>query len=164
MGVFYDYYHAASRQAAAEKPEDPRAVEKPMRGMPAFDAVDAKGIDPDVTLGQLIALVRGIPYSPDLVRTVTVHPPPEEWEALPDDSLYEKEGAVIEELPADVRDTLAGIPDDRRGEFAELWAQIDDDPDIPSAAGRLLEVVTELRGLAQRAQREDQLIYCWMAV
>jgi hypothetical protein len=74
MGVFYDYYRAANRQAAAEKPDSSRAVEKPMPGVPSFDAVDAKWIDPDVILGRLIALVREIPFSLDLVQTITVYP------------------------------------------------------------------------------------------
>ncbi|MFI9594548.1 hypothetical protein [Nonomuraea sp. NPDC052265] len=153
-----------------EKPNYPRAVDKPMPGVPTFDAVDAKWIDPDVILGRLIALVREIPFNLDLVQTISVYPPPEgspatieEWEALPDDSPY-KEGPGIEELPADVRDTLADIPDDRLGEFAEQWEQIEEFADIPPATGYLLELVTELRGLAQRAQKEGQMIYCWIAV
>ncbi|MEV4576947.1 hypothetical protein AB0K16_27245 [Nonomuraea jabiensis] len=99
-----------------------------------------------------------------------VYPPPEgspatieEWEALPEDSPY-KDGPGIEELPADVRDTLAGIPDDRLGEFAEQWEQIQEFADLPPATGHFLEIVTELRSLAQRARKEDQMIYCWMAV
>ncbi|MFI7224404.1 hypothetical protein ACIBO5_14375 [Nonomuraea angiospora] len=107
MGVFYDYYRAANRQAAVEKPHYPRAVEKPMPGIPTFDAVEAKWIDPYVVLGQLIALVREIPFSPELVQTITVYPPPEgspatieEWEALPEDSPY-KDGPGIEELKED---------------------------------------------------------------
>ncbi|WP_052423114.1 hypothetical protein [Nonomuraea candida] len=163
MGVSYDYYRAANRQAAADEPDSPRAVEKPMPGVPAFDAVDAKGIDPGVILGQLVALVRDVPYSLDLVRTVTVYPPPEdapatteEWEALPEDSPY-KEGPGIEELPADVRDTLAGIPDGRLDELAERWERIEEFADVPPAGGYLREVITGLRGLAQRAQQEDQM-------
>ncbi|MBB5774027.1 hypothetical protein [Nonomuraea jabiensis] len=170
MGVFYDYYRAADRQAAAEKPDSPRAVEEPMAGVPSFDAVDAKGIDPNVILGQLIAVVKEIPYSLDLIQTITVYPPPEaapatieEWEALPDDSPY-KEGPGIEELSVDVRDTLAGIPDSRLGELTERWEQIEEFADFPPARGFLLQVLTELRDIAQRAQKEDQMIYCWIGV
>jgi hypothetical protein len=168
MGVFCDYYRAANRQAATEKPDSPRAVEKPMPGVPTFDAVDAKWIDPGVMLGQLIALVRDVAFSLDLVQTITVYPPPEgapatmeEWEALPEDSPY-KDGPGIEELPADVRDTLAGIPDSRLDELVEHWEQIEEFADVPPADGYLLEVLTGLRGLAQRAQEEDQAIYCWI--
>ncbi|MFF4194114.1 hypothetical protein [Nonomuraea sp. NPDC001831] len=170
MGVFYDYYRAANRQAAAENPDDPRAVEKPIPGVATFDAVEAKWIDPYVILGQLIALARDVPYSLDLVRPVTVYPPPEgapatmeEWEALPDDSPY-KEGPGIEELSADVRDTLAGIPDSRLDELVERWEQIEEFAYVPPGAGYLLEILTGLRGLAQRAQEEEQMIYCWICI
>ncbi|MEU6789651.1 hypothetical protein ABZ912_61635 [Nonomuraea angiospora] len=156
MGVFYDYYRAVSRQAAMES----------LAVVPPFDAVEAKGIDPIVVLGQLVALAREIPYGPDLVWTATVHPPPEgapatieEWEALAEDSPY-KEGPGIEELPADVRDTLAGIPEGRLGELAERWGRIEEFAGFPPADGFLPQVLTELRDLAQRAQQEDEMIYC----
>ncbi|MFI7105360.1 hypothetical protein ACIBK9_03530 [Nonomuraea sp. NPDC050227] len=170
MGVFYDYYRAANRQVAAEKPDDPRAVGKPIQGGGTFDAVEAKWIDPCVILGRLIALARDVPYSLDLVRTVTVYPPPEgapatmeEWEALPDDSPY-KDGPGIEELPADVRDTLAGVPDGRLDELVEQWEQIEEFAFVPPGDGYLLEILTGLRGLAQRAQEEEQMIYCWIGI
>ncbi|MGW6500017.1 hypothetical protein [Nonomuraea angiospora] len=134
--------------------------------MPSFDAVEAKGIDPVVILGQLIALAREIPYGLDVVRTATVYPPPEgapatveEWEALPEDSPY-KEGPVIEELPADVRDTLAGIPESRLGELAERWGQIEEFAGFPPA----LRVLAELRDLARRAREEGEMLYCRFCV
>ncbi|GGT22148.1 hypothetical protein GCM10010176_078340 [Nonomuraea spiralis] len=170
MGIFYDYYRAADRRAAAEKPEIPRAVEKPVRGGPAFDAVDAKGIDPEMILGRLIALAREIPFSFDLVQTSTVHPPPEgapatmeEWEALPDDSPY-KDGPGIEELSPDVRDTLADIPDDRVDVLVEQWEHIEEFANIPPGDGYLLETLTGLRDLARRAQKENELLYCWIGL
>ncbi|MER6943863.1 hypothetical protein ABT294_07555 [Nonomuraea sp. NPDC000554] len=61
-----------------------------------------------------------------------------------------------------MRDTLAGISDSRLGQFAEGWEQIEEFADFPPANGFLLEVLTELLDLAQRAQKEDQMIYCWI--
>ncbi|MFF0329638.1 hypothetical protein ACFYTU_53615 [Nonomuraea angiospora] len=105
--------------------------------MPSFDAVEAKGIDPVVILGQLIALARETPYGRDLVRTATVYPPPEgapatveEWEALPEDSPY-KEGPMIEEFAV-----------------------------FPPA----LRVLAELRDLARRAREEGEMLYCRFCV
>ncbi|WP_344831065.1 hypothetical protein [Nonomuraea dietziae] len=138
-------------------------------GSTAFDAVDAKGIDPVVILGQLVALIRDVPYDLDLVRTITLYPPPEggpksldEWEALPEDSPY-KEGPGIEELPADVRDSLAGVPDARLADLAERWGRIEEFFGRPDE-GYLTTLMGELRELAQRAQAEDQMIYCWTCV
>ncbi|MEU4323659.1 hypothetical protein [Nonomuraea dietziae] len=165
MGVFYDYYRAADRQAAMAEPDRGRAES----GSTAFDAVDTKGIDPVVILGQLVALIRDVPYDLDLVRTITLYPPPEggprsleEWEALPEDSPY-KEGPGIEELSADVRDSLAGVPDARLADLAERWGQIEEFFGRPDE-GYLTTLMGELRELAQRAQAEDQMIYCWTCV
>jgi hypothetical protein len=159
VGVFYDYYRAADRESAVVKPDSPRAVEKPRPGEPFFDAVDAKWIDPAVILGRLIALVRSVPFDLDIVRTVDVYPPPEgapttdeEWDALPEDSPY-FEGPGIEELPVEVRDTLAAIPDVELNDLAERWKQIEEFADFPPAEGYLLEVITGLRDLARRAQK-----------
>ncbi|MFD1934894.1 hypothetical protein ACFSKW_25810 [Nonomuraea mangrovi] len=159
----YDYYRAADRQAAVVDPDSGRAGRK----HPAFDAVEAKWIDPGIVLGQLVALVRDVPYSLDLVQTTSLYPPPEggpktleEWEALPEDSPYQ-EGPCIDELPAHVRDTLAGIPDSRVADLAERWGRIEEFI-APPDTGYLTTLITELRDLAQRAQEENQMIYCWM--
>ncbi|MFE3451962.1 hypothetical protein ACFXJ8_23875 [Nonomuraea sp. NPDC059194] len=156
----YDYYRAADRQAAMVDPDKGRAVPGA-----TFDAVDAKGVDPQVILGQLIALIRDVPHDLDLMRTVTLYPPPEgapkspeEWEALPEDSPY-MEGPCIEELPADVRDTLADVSEDRFAELAERWKQ---EFFPPPDDDYLTTLIAELRDLARRAQVEDQTIYCWM--
>ncbi|WP_431894293.1 hypothetical protein [Nonomuraea sp. bgisy101] len=161
----YDYYRAADRQAAVVHPDSGRAG----RSNPAFDAVDAKWIDPGLVLGQLVAFIRDVPYSVGLVETVALYPPPEgapksleEWEALSEDSPYH-EGPWIEELPADLRDALAGVPDDRLAGLAERWRQIEEFF-TPPDAGYLTTLITELRGLARRAQAEEQMIYCWTCV
>ncbi|MFD1935608.1 MULTISPECIES: hypothetical protein [Nonomuraea] len=156
----YDYYRAADRQAAMVDPDSGRAAPGTV-----FDAVDAKGIDPRVILGHLIALIRDVPYDLDLIETISLYPPPEggpqsleEWEALPEDSPY-KEGPCIEELPTDVRDTLAGVPDGRLADLVERWEQ---EFFAPPDGGYLTTLIAELRDLAQRAQAEDQTIYCWI--
>jgi hypothetical protein len=162
MGVFYDYYRAANRQAAVEKPDYPRTVERPLPGIPAFDAVETKWLTPWDSLPQLIALIRNVPYTDDLVQTVDLYPPPEgapktdeEWDALPEDSPY-LVGPGIEELPADVRDTLADVPDERLIQLGEQWAAEDGSDPWP-----LSRLIAELRDLARRARSEDQLLYCW---
>ncbi|WP_106243638.1 hypothetical protein [Nonomuraea fuscirosea] len=160
MGVFYDYYRAANRQAAVEKPDYPRVVGIP--GRPAFDTVESKWFNPWDSLSGLIAVIRNVPYSSDLVRTVELYPPPEnapktdqELAALPEDSPY-LVGPGMEELPVDVRDTLADVSDGRLGELGERWAaENGSDPD--SLAG----LIAELRDLARRARDEDQSLYCW---
>ncbi|WP_433436855.1 hypothetical protein [Nonomuraea sp. CA-141351] len=157
----YEYFRAADRHAAVVKPDYPRAVEKPLPGIPAFDAVETKWIIPSDSLAQLIALIRNVPYADDLVQTVDLYPPPdgapktdEEWDALPEDSPYFV-GPGIEELPADVRDTLADVPDARLVELGEQWAAGDDSFLPRSDPRELSTLIAELRDLARRARRED---------
>ncbi|MEV5703770.1 hypothetical protein [Actinoallomurus sp. NPDC052274] len=78
MGVLYDYFRAPDGETAFRlldegdgTPPGPATVHADI------DALDAKGIDPDVILGQLIAFMRNVPWSVDLVQTVGVWPPPE---------------------------------------------------------------------------------------
>ncbi|WP_219506017.1 hypothetical protein [Nonomuraea ceibae] len=170
MGVFYDYYRAVDRESAVLRPDSPRAVTNPMADAPLFDAIAAKWIDPVVILGKLVALAKGIPFDSDSTQTVTVYPAPdgapttdEEWDALPETSPY-LEGPNIEELPVDVRDTLATIPSADLNDIVQQWEQIEEFARMPPAAGYLLEVITGLRGLAQRAQKADQMIYCRISV
>ncbi|MFI6324443.1 hypothetical protein ACIBG8_43445 [Nonomuraea sp. NPDC050556] len=155
MGIFFDYYRAPDRQAATADPEN----------SPAFDRVETKGIDPEVCLGQLIAFIEGVSDDLSPMETVTLYPPPmtiEEWEALPDGHPH-KDGPGIAELPAGARDTLADVADDRLAGLAAQWARIDEFF-APPDEGYLVELITDLRGLAQRARAEDQLIYCWICM
>ncbi|GAA1618566.1 hypothetical protein GCM10009733_013590 [Nonomuraea maheshkhaliensis] len=87
----------------------------------------------------------------------------EEWGALPEDSPYFV-GPGIEELPADVRDTLADVPDGRLVELGERWAESDDDSMFRTDPPQLSELIAELRGLARRARDEGQSLYCWSSL
>jgi hypothetical protein len=169
MGNLLDYYRAPNRQTAVTEPSYPRVSEKPFPNSPEFDSVDAKWIDPNLILGQLIALIGDVSFSLDLVRTTPIYPPPddapkteEEWAELPEDSPY-FEGPGIEELSRDVRDTLADVPDARLTELAEQWAQIEEFNGPPDHE-YLSTLVRELRDLARRARKEDQMISCWMSI
>ncbi|MFI7146977.1 hypothetical protein ACIBO2_18830 [Nonomuraea sp. NPDC050022] len=171
MGVFYEYYRAADRAAATVQPEHSREIADASRGVPEFDVVVTKWIDPEVVLGQLVAFAGQVDYSLGLVETVGLYPPPEgaprsdeEWDALTEDSPY-LEGPGIMELPAEARDMLAGVDDARLPMLAEQWAAIEefsrftDDDD-----GYMLSLTKDLVGLARRARENDQLLYCWCSL
>ncbi|HUR04870.1 MAG TPA: hypothetical protein VM347_20160 [Nonomuraea sp.] len=169
MGVLYDYYRAADREAAIVSPDFGRAGVRDLPDRPVFDGVDAKGIDPTVILARLIGFIRSVPWSSDLVDVVTLYPPregapttDEKWDALPEDSPY-LDGPGIEELSISVRDTLADVDDERLPELARQWTGIE------KFRGRvdsdyLLSLIEALVGLARRAKKEDQLLYCWVCV
>ncbi|MFI7133932.1 hypothetical protein ACIBQ1_50220 [Nonomuraea sp. NPDC050153] len=170
MGVLYDYYRAANREAATVRPDLGRAGVSVLPGQPSFDGVDAKFIDPGVILGQLIGFIRGVPWSVDLVEMEEIYPPPEgaptteeEWNVLPEDSPY-LDGPGIEELSASVRDTLADVDDERLPELARQWAEIEEFGTWNTDNGYLLSLIEAFVGLARRAKEEDQLLYCWICV
>ncbi|GAA0826560.1 hypothetical protein ACFQVD_28030 [Streptosporangium amethystogenes subsp. fukuiense] len=171
MGVFYEYYRAADRETAVVQPEHPRVIADPSRGTPEFDVVETKWIDPHVILGQLVAFIGDVDFSVGLVDTVALYPPPEgapqsdeEWDALPEDSPY-LDGPGIAELPVNARDILAGADDSHLPAVAERWAKIEEFSHFTSVdVGYMLSLVEELVGLARRAKKDDQMLYCWMCV
>ncbi|MFC4535594.1 hypothetical protein [Sphaerisporangium dianthi] len=163
MSAMHDYYRAPDRAAATLRPDDLRAPAKPLPGAPVFDVVETKWVDPEGSLGSLVAVIEGVPYSDDLVETVTLYPPVpgmpatgEERPALPEDFGYE--GPVIEELPVTARDALAGVEDGRLAEVARRWT-------IEPLSGfhegdDVLDLVRDLVALARRARKDGQSLYC----
>jgi hypothetical protein len=149
MGVLYDYFRAAddvTAYAAADRPGGPLATDR--SGAPAFDGVAAQGIDPVVTLGQLVAFVRGVSWSPDLVVAEQIaRSPVEAW---------------VERLAQPVRDWLAGVADDALPEIVLKWSQVEDFPSDGDLDERQLHaLVTDLVALARRARAAGEQLYCW---
>ena len=166
MGVLFDYFRAPDAKAAARAVELPGG---PLLPEPAFDGVEAKGIDPCVVLGQLVAFIRGVPWDVDLVRTVLVWPPPEtqpateeEYEALPEDSPW-KEGPLLQALDRDVRDTLGTVDDARLPALAAQWARIEEFHHT-MRTDDALSLIKDLVGLARRARDAGHPLYCWSSL
>ncbi|GAA4205382.1 hypothetical protein GCM10022252_65880 [Streptosporangium oxazolinicum] len=172
MSVFCEYYRAADRAAATVQPDRSRVIDDPEYGVAGFDAVETKWVDPQVILGQLVAFIGDVDFFLGLVDTVPLYPSypdpapqtDEEWDALPEDSPY-LGGAVIDELPVNARDILAGADDSSLPAVAERWARIEEFSPHSSDDGEyLLSLVKDFVGLARRAKEHDQLLYCWMFV
>jgi hypothetical protein len=166
VGVLFDYFRAPDAKTAARAMQLPAG---PLLPEPAFDGVEAKGIDPAVALGKLVALIRGVPWDVDLVRLVLVWPPPEtqpaseeEYDALPEDSPW-KGGPMLEELNRDVCDTLATVDDARLAALAAQWAQIEEFHNTMSADDAL-SLIKDLVGLARRARDAGDRLYCWSSL
>ncbi|MEV4171938.1 hypothetical protein [Nonomuraea sp. NPDC049709] len=161
MSAMCDYYLAPDRATATVRPTAVRDRSKPLRGAPVFDVVEITWVDPSGSLGSLVAAIKNVPFSDDLVETVTLYPPPEgvpeteeEWLALPEDSPY-LDGPQIDELPASARDVLAEIEDSRLLEVVRRWTM---DPLCPSCDGDdVLDLVQELVALAKAGQGERRI-------
>jgi hypothetical protein len=163
VGVLTDYFRAPDAQTAlrALDPSDGS-----LAPYPTFDRVEAKGIDPNVVLGQLVAFTRRVPWEPNIVGDVPVWPPREtrptneaEYNALPEDSRW-KTGPWLTELGVPARDTLATVDDARLPDLAAQWAQIEEFGGF-AETGELLEIMTDLVALARRARDAGEQLYCW---
>lgn len=161
MGVLTDYFRAAD--AAVVR----RVLEAADGGSPltgpqvAFDGVEAKGLDPVVVLGQLVAAVRQVPWAVDLVGETPVWPttPPPGPDGPGDEDDPWMTGPWVGELDIDTRDTLAAVPDADVPAVAARWAQAEELHG--ASAESLCPVVGELVGLARRARAADERLYCW---
>ncbi|MDN3355628.1 hypothetical protein [Actinomadura sp. DC4] len=130
------------------------------------DAIDAKGIDPDVILGQLLGFILDVPWSVDLVDGVNVWPPQEtapasveEFERLPEDSPWQT-GPWLSELKASVRDALADVDESALPAIAERWTRIEEfsgHMDVVHAR----ELIDDFVALARRARQAGDRLYCW---
>lgn len=149
MSVLYDYFRAVDDTlagSAVNRPGGPLATDS---SGTAFDGVAARGIDPVVTLGQLVAFIGGVSWTPDLVGS----------EEIARSTISE---AWVERLAPSVLDRLAGAADDALPEIVVKWSQSEDfvpvdDPD----ESQLLALVTDLVTLARRARAAGDQVYCW---
>lgn len=153
MGVLYDYFRAADAAAVADLMEatDGHSPLFP-DGPPMADCVDAKGIEPVVTLGKLIAMILDVAWSSDLADGPLVWPAGEQDE--------DDDGPWVQAVDQRTRDALAGVDDARLPELAERWAGIGS----PDEVEDLRTVATDLVGLARRAQAAGDQLYCWVSL
>ncbi|MFE6868674.1 hypothetical protein ACFVFS_19200 [Kitasatospora sp. NPDC057692] len=165
MGVLTDYFRAADDGAVLAALD--AAEGGPLVGgaRPAFDGVEAKGVDPDVVLGQLIAVVRRVEWAVDLVGGTPVWPttpePGREGPADEDDPWAT--GPWVMRLDRAVRDTLAGLTDAELPAVSARWAAESEESDT-SDGGDLHWLVEALAGLARRAREAGEDLYCWICL
>ena len=157
MGVLTDYFRApdadAARALVAGRVGSVLVAEP---GYSEADGLEAKGIDPDVVLRSLIAMVGGVRTSAGVGRTRLVWPDESDAEAL-------AEGPWVCELPATTRDALAAIVDDQVPTLADRWARTDE-LDGYATGEDLRPLVVDLAGLARRAAEAGDLLYSWVCL
>ncbi len=108
MGVLYDYFRAASDAAAVSLMDESGGGPAAAGDGAAMDALDLKGVEPAVTLGKLVALVRGVSWDVNLVSMELL------WSGA-------EEGPWLMSIDDAVRDTLASIA--ASAQLLELSAQ-----------------------------------------
>ena len=174
MSALYDYFSAASDEAAAgvidraggpgEPAVAPAPVKRgwfgrtssppPLQDMrPAFDTVSAGGIDPVVMMGTLEELLTGRPYDevindPRSGHIVAIRDEGQLLVVALTDALSQALAAASPQRLADVAVPWAATE--------EFWGQADPHD--------LAMVLNELSGLAGRAQAKGERLYCWVCV
>jgi hypothetical protein len=151
MGLLCHYF------AAGDDDEGSSVIDETLGpgpdGQGAYDVIVADRIEPVVILGQLDALLRGVPYQ-ELARAGDGT----EIIAAGDDG-----ERLVVRLPDAFRDALVGADVAGFPSLAAEWAQIEEfwgaaDP------GDLEAGMLRLRGLAERARSRSHHLYCWMCV
>ncbi|TCC00185.1 hypothetical protein E0H26_00295 [Micromonospora zingiberis] len=150
MGVLYDYFRAVDDATAVQLMADlDGGPVVTVDGRPGIDAIDLKGIDPAVTLGQLVALARGVPWQDDLVGERLL------WNAG-------EEGPWLTSLDDTTRDTLASITPAQLPELSAGWGRTEELAwDGPLPADQMQPVVEAVAALARRARDAGESLYCW---
>ncbi len=167
MGVLYDYFRASDSATVAQACASTGCRSPLTAGQ--FPGLDLKGIDDAVTLGKLVALIRGVDWDPHLVDSAAVCPPaqtmPTEsaaWAALGEDSQW-LTGPWVNELAMDVRDTIGTVADEEIPELGAAWSRIEEfngSVDADDCA----EGVRMIVDLARDAMRHDEMLYVWICL
>jgi hypothetical protein len=157
MGVLFDYFRAPDPSMVADLMD--RTGGGPVPDSPGWtpDVVDAKAIDPDVVLGQLVAMAQGIDWQPNLVGTDLVWPAPEVAQAN-----YDGPWTMV--LADRARDVLAGIPEAQGPELAARWVQIEELAGTHDPHDAFVSLLHDLVRLARRAAEQGEHLYCWISL
>ncbi|ADD43381.1 hypothetical protein [Stackebrandtia nassauensis] len=164
MGVLTDYFRAADAAdvVRAMRTEDGDPLVNGEHAV--FEGVEAKGVDAPIVLGALIAAIRQVPWSADLVAETMVWPttpmPGPDGPAAEDDPWAT--GPWVSRLDPAVRDTLADALDAALPDTVARWARTEEL--YGASAEDLLPVAQSLVTLARRARDDDQQLYCWVCL
>lgn len=165
MGVLYDYFRAADAASVMRALERTDGNSPVVGDEPAvFDGVEAKGVDPAVVLGKLVAAINRVPWRVDLVQDTTVWPtgPAPDPNSDHDEDDPWMTGPWVSELDPGTRDALAGVRDADVSAVVVEWARADE---LRGASVEdLRPLVEELVELARRAIERGERLYCWMCL
>ncbi|SPT50222.1 Uncharacterised protein [Actinomadura madurae] len=164
VGVLTDYFRAADAEVVVQAMKRLDGGPLVGTGSPAFDGVEAKGVDPAVVLGKLIGAIKQVPWSVRLVEDSVVWPttpapgPEGPWE---EDDPWAT-GPWVSELDNAARDALAGVRDADVSKVVAEWVQAEE---LHGAHADDMEpLATELIQLARRARDAGDHLYSWVCL
>jgi len=130
-------------------------------GLRVVDGIAATGMHRPGVLPELIAAIKNVPMSPDLVKDAMVWPygpAPDPYEVRDDDSPWTS-GPWVTQFDVDVRDTLATVSDTDIAAVAARWGGTDTMREFGAAADVLQDIVTRLVGFAREAKADDEQLF-----
>ncbi|MFK0280184.1 hypothetical protein ACIQVL_06880 [Streptomyces sp. NPDC090499] len=161
MGVLYDYFRATDHTTAVDQAVGPDGDW--LRGTPleesGADWIDAKGLDPNIVLGKLVAYAEGIPFTdqPDTPALIWPEPPYPQGEPTDPDSPWTT-GLVLQQLPDRWRDILADLPEDAVPMVAAQWYDTEEAGFADYLDAK--DTVGTFTALAVRARTAGDHLYC----
>jgi hypothetical protein len=134
-------------------------------GLAALERIDATGMHDDGLLPELIAVIRRVPVSAELVKQTSVWPvtPPPGPEGPAEDDPWAT-GPWVTEFDVGVRDTLAGVGDAELSDIAARWGRTDAVGRFGAEPDVLRDIVERLVRFAREARRDDEQLYCWVSL
>ncbi|MEU6348691.1 hypothetical protein ABZ896_05130 [Streptomyces sp. NPDC047072] len=161
MGVLYDYFHAPDHTTATDQAIGPGGDW--LRGSSLEDVgadwIDAKGLDPDVVLAQLVAFAEGVRLADQQDAPELVWPEPPYPQAGSDDPDSPwNTGLILQQLPDRWRDLLATLPEDAVPMVAAQWFEIEE-VDFADYL-HVKDTVETFMALASRARAAGAHVYC----
>lgn len=165
MGVIHDYFRAPDATTAIAWVVGPGGDwrEPSETGLDdhGADWFEAKGLDVNVVVGQLVAFADGVPFEmmpgegPELVW-----PDRQAWpygEDRPGEDSPWESGLLLQVMPEPWAATLSGVSDDHLPMLAAQWMEIPEVAftDFADAKG----TVEQFRAIARRAQAQGHSVY-----
>jgi hypothetical protein len=147
MSLMFHYFGATDADAA-------RGID-PWAPNDAQSVVEANVAEPFVVVGNLLAIVSGKPWTPDLTGGTLISP-------LATHESQFQAGPWLFELSLWTCDVLADIDGSKYSEIAIKWSRIDELGGIDTAL--LAEMIKNLSALAKRARSANQRLYCWISM
>lgn len=153
MGVTYDYFRAADDEAAKRVGTvlgGPAVARHPF-------VVETKFVDPYVKIARLRFHVLGRPETHDLSSTTQLLPEapvgPDNWGE-----------PTLERLSDDLRDDLAGVPENDGDELGRWWATTEEFVRDGADASFVASLCVDLLRLCHDARARDEHVYVWSSL
>ena len=152
MGVITDYFSAASDEAAASAFDYLGGPAQARGDAPAFDTLEAKGVDPVVNLGMLESIITGRSWR-------EIFDKPEHGTVL----VHDDEGCrLVVTVSEELRALLTVAAPGQLAEWVIPWSQTEEFRG--ASPGSLAPFLGELAALARRASARGEHLYCLISV